>query len=75
MKVSTGPLCTYSTRSVKTTVVVLRIYGARAIFLLFFDHQETESKSCELEISVAGPIFTHKNIKVSMGQRYPYAAI
>ena len=36
------------------------IYGARAVLLLFCDHQDTESESCEIEIGVAGPIFTQK---------------
>ena len=53
---------------------IIRIYGARAIFLLFYDHQDTESESREIEISVAGPIFTH-TIKRYMGQRYPYSKI
>ena len=42
-------------------VVFLHIYGDRAIVLLFCDHQDTESKSREMEIGVAGPIFFHKN--------------
>ena len=41
-------------------VVILHFYGAIAIFLLFCDNQDTESESREIEISVAGPIFTHK---------------
>ena len=36
------------------------IYGARAIFLLFCDHQDTESESHEIEISIYQPIFTQK---------------
>ena len=51
------------------------IYGARASFILFCDHQDTESESQEIEIGVAGPIFTQKNIKGPMGQRYPYFTI
>ena len=46
---------------------IIHIYGARAIFLLFCNHRETESESREIEISVAGPIFTSKNIKGYMG--------
>ena len=45
----------YSTISVDNIVVILHINGARAIFLLFFDHQDTESESREMEICVAGP--------------------
>ena len=40
-------------------VAILHIYGARAIFLLFGDHQDSGSESCELVIGVAGPILTH----------------
>ena len=49
-------------------MLILHIYGARAIFLLFCNHQDTESESREMEIGVAGLIFTNKNdIKGSMG--------
>ena len=41
-------------------VVILHINGARDIFLLFFDHQDTESESREMEICVAGPILKHR---------------
>ena len=46
----------YSIKWVKTVVVILHIYGARAIFLLFCNHQETESESREMKIGGAGPI-------------------
>ena len=36
------------------------IYGARAIFLLFCDHQDTESEQREKEIGFAQPILTKK---------------
>ena len=38
------------------------IYGSRDIVLLFCDHQDTESESCEIEISISQPIFTHKKV-------------
>ena len=38
-----GQLYQYYTRWVKKIVVVIHIYGAIAIFLIFFDHQDTES--------------------------------
>ena len=38
---------------------ILHIYGARVIILRFFNHQDTESESQEMEIGEAGPIFTH----------------
>ena len=39
---------------------VIHIYGARAMFLLFCDHQDTESKSQEMEIGASQPILTQK---------------
>ena len=51
----------------------LHIYGSRVIFLLFCDHQDTESESREIEISLAGPIFTHNGIKGSMGKLFSYS--
>ena len=53
-------------------MVIFYIYGALAISLLFFNHQYTESESRDMEIGVARPIFTHKNIRGSMGQQYIY---
>ena len=44
----------------KNIVAILHIYGASAIFLLFYDNQDTGSESQEIGIGVAGPIFTHK---------------
>ena len=41
-------------------LIIFYIYGALAIFLLIFGHQETKSKTRELEIGVTGPIFTYK---------------
>ena len=32
----------------ENTVVILHIYGAKAIFLLFYDDQDTESKQWEI---------------------------
>ena len=52
---------------------MIHIYGARAIFLLFYDNQNTESKSRAMGIGVAIPIFTQKNVKVPIGKRYPYS--
>ena len=42
-------------------VVILHIYGARDIFLLFYDNKDTESESTNIN--------TEKNIKGSMGQQ------
>ena len=52
-------------------MVIIHIYGALVILLLLRDHQDTEYESFEMEIGIAGPIFTYKNIKGSMGQCYP----
>ena len=41
-------------------------------FLLFCDHQGTESELCETKIGVAGPILPHKTFKGSLEKRYPY---
>ena len=47
-------------------VVIIHIYVARAIFLLFYDNKDTKSESRLIEFGLAGPIFTNKNIKVLM---------
>ena len=39
---------------------IINTYGARAVFLLFRDHQKTESGSREIEIIVARSISNHK---------------
>ena len=44
----------------KNIVVILPIYGALAISLLFCDHQDTEYESQDMENGVAGPILTQK---------------
>ena len=43
-------------------MVIFHIYGVRTIFLLFFDHQDTESELREIKIGVPGPIVTPENI-------------
>ena len=47
----------------KNIVEIMHIYVARAIFLLFYDNQGTELESWEIEIGVAGPIFSQKILK------------
>ena len=42
----------------KNTVVIIHIYGARAIYLLLYDHHENESDLSETEICITQPIFT-----------------
>ena len=41
-------------------MVILHIYGARAIFLLFYDDQDTENELCKIQTSTSQLIFTHK---------------
>ena len=48
----------YSKMWIKKIVVILHVYVARAIFLLFCNHYENESYSREMYIGVAGSIFT-----------------
>ena len=43
-------------------MAIIHSYESRAIFLLFCDHQDTESEPCEIEMSISKPIFTKKNI-------------
>ena len=50
----------YPKRWEQNSVAIIHIYGARAILLLFYDNQETESETCEIEVGVAGPISTKK---------------
>ena len=43
-------------------MVIFHIYGAIAIFLLFYDHKDTLFTECELEMTISQLIFTNKNI-------------
>ena len=54
-----GQLYPYSTKWEKNIVVILHIYGAGDILLLFCNHQDTAYPSRETEIVVYGPVFTH----------------
>ena len=47
-KDSMGKRYSYSTIWEQHIEVFLNIYGATVIFLLFYDHQDTESKSGEI---------------------------
>ena len=62
----------YPKRQKKNIVVIHPINGARALIILFY-HQDTESESREIEIGIAGPIFTQNVFKCSMVHRYPYS--
>ena len=39
-------------------VEVLHIIGSSAVLMVFCDHQDTESESCEIEMSTYELIFT-----------------
>ena len=59
-----------STRWDKNIMLTLHIHGALTIFKVLCNNQDIESELWDMEIGVAGPIFTKKNIKGSMGQWY-----
>ena len=52
---------------------IVHIYGAWVISLQFYDYHDTESESQDIEKCVARKIFTHKNIKGYIGQKYQYS--
>ena len=56
----------------KTIIGILHIFVDRANILIFCDHQDTESKQQEMEISVVGTILHQTKIKTAMVQQYPY---
>ena len=60
IKGSMGQLYPCSTIWDKDIVAILNIYGSRAIFLLFCDHQDNESESQDIELGVSGTRFNHK---------------
>ena len=49
---------------------ILHIYGDIANFLIFCDHQDTESESNKIEINIYQPIFTHKKISKVSWENY-----
>ena len=51
-------------------VAIFHFYGSRAIFLLICDHQDNESEAREMEIGVAGPMFTNKKRKTLWDNPY-----
>ena len=67
-----GPIYTYKYQSSYGTkisiphnmggnnVAIIPIYGVRSFFKLFYDNQDTEYESRNIEIGASGPIFTHK---------------
>ena len=54
-------------------MAMFHISVSRDILILFGDHQDTRTESCEMELSINQPIFTRKNIKGSTGKLYPYS--
>ena len=59
IRVCMGQQHPYHNRWEKNVASTNHIYGARAILLLFGDHQDTESQSCEIEMSRYQPKITH----------------
>ena len=49
-------------------MAIIHIDGARAIFLLLRDHQDTKPELCEIDIRISQPIFTHKKYKIRYGK-------
>ena len=56
IKVYMGQQYPYYRRWEQNIVAIIHICWGRVISLLFCDHQETESESCEMEIGVVGTI-------------------
>ena len=52
----------YSTIWEENILVIHYIYVGSVILLLYWDDLHTESDTCEMEIGIAGPTSTHKNI-------------
>ena len=48
----------------------IHIYGDRAIYLLFYDDQDTLSTKCEIEIIIYQLIFTNKYIPKTLWDNY-----
>ena len=51
----------YLKRREKNIVEVLYIIESRAVLMVFCDHQDAESESCEKEMSIYQSIFTKGN--------------
>ena len=43
-------------------MAIIHIYVTRAIYLLFYDDQDTASEYCEIQTQTFQVIFTHKDI-------------
>ena len=66
-----GQLYPYSTIWEKNVVVILHIYGEIAIFLLFCDHQDTESESPSIKTEKTSKALWDKiSIPHNMGEKY-----
>ena len=51
-------------------MVIIHVYGAIAVLLLFCDHQDTEYESCEIEMSISQPIFTQEKKSKALRDKY-----
>ena len=61
-KVSIRQWYIHSTKCEKILQQLSHFFGARAMFLLFCDHQDTEYAKRKIYFGISQPIFTHKNI-------------
>ena len=57
----------------ENTVEILHIYVTRAIYILFYDDQDTESELCEIQTSTSKRILTHKYINFFIGEFFPFS--
>ena len=56
-------------------MLIIHISGARDIFLLFCEHQDTEYEWKEMDILIAVQILNQEKIKASMRKIYLYSTI
>ena len=56
----------------ENVVVILHIQRDIVILLLFFDHQDTESEYCGIDIVKSWLVSIQENIKGNMGKIYLY---
>ena len=54
-----GKMISILYRMGENIVVVIHIYGARAVLLLFYDDKNTISTKCEIKMSIYQLIFTY----------------
>ena len=67
-----GQWYSYSTKCEKNTVAILHVYGARGIFLLFYNDQDTAYEWWEIQMSTFQVIFTYKTISKDLWENDTY---